>query len=323
MQLTEPLNIVVLDAYVANPGDLSWAEVAQLGRLTIYDRTPPELVCERARNAHALLVNKVALNADTLAALPQLRYIGVLATGYNIVDIDAAHRRGITVTNVPAYSTASVAQLTMAHLLNICCQVQHYTTEVRNGLWSRCPDFSFTDTRLLELSGKRLGVVGFGQIGSAVAKIALALGMRVSAFTSKSADRLPPDVDKAPDLDTLLAHSDVVTLHCPLTATTRHLIDARRLALFKHGAILLNTARGPLVDEQALTEALRSGHLLAAGLDVMALEPPAADNPLLREPGCYITPHIAWASEEARRRLMDIVAQNLRAFTRGTPQNVV
>lgn len=317
------MKIVVLDAYTGNPGDLSWQPMRELGDLILYDRTPPELIIERGLEADAILINKIVITREMMQQWPRLRYIGVIATGFNIVDIEAARDLGIVVTNVPAYSTPSVAQLAIAHLLNICCQVQHYTDEVRDGMWSRCPDFSFTDTRLTELAGKRMGIVGFGQIGQAVAHIALAFGMTVTAFTSKAAADLPEGVEKAESLDALVAEADVVSLHCPLNADTRGMIDARRLALMKPTAILLNTARGPLVDDQALADALHQGRIMAAGLDVMGQEPPTADNPLLSAPNCYFTPHIAWASAEARARLMVVITRNLKTFMEGHPENKV
>ncbi|MBR6284204.1 MAG: D-2-hydroxyacid dehydrogenase [Muribaculaceae bacterium] len=317
------MKIVVLDAYTGNPGDLSWQPMRELGDLILYDRTPPELIIERGLEADAILINKIVITREMMQQWPRLRYIGVIATGFNIVDIEAARDLGIVVTNVPAYSTPSVAQLAIAHLLNICCQVQHYTDEVRDGMGSRCPDFSFTDTRLTELAGKRMGIVGFGQIGQAVAHIALAFGMTVTAFTSKAAADLPEGVEKAESLDALVAEADVVSLHCPLNADTRGMIDARRLALMKPTAILLNTARGPLVDDQALADALHQGRIMAAGLDVMGQEPPTADNPLLSAPNCYFTPHIAWASAEARARLMVVITRNLKTFMEGHPENKV
>ena len=317
------MKIVVLDAYTGNPGDLSWQPMRELGDLILYDRTPPELIVERGKEADAILINKVVITRQMMEQWPRLRYIGVIATGFNIVDIEAARDHGIVVTNVPAYSTPSVAQLAIAHLLNICCQVQHYTDEVRDGMWSRCPDFSFTDTRLTEVAGKCMGIVGFGQIGQAVARIAQALGMSVMAYTSKSAHQLPEGVTKAESLDALVAECDVLSLHCPLTPDTRGMIDSRRLALMKPTAIVLNTARGPLIDEQALADALKQGRILAAGLDVMAVEPPKADSPLLSAPNCYFTPHIAWASAEARARLMVVITRNLKTFMEGHPENKV
>lgn len=317
------MKIVVLDAYTGNPGDLSWQPMRELGELILYDRTPPELIIERGMEADAILINKIVITRQMMEQWPRLRYIGVIATGFNIVDIEAARDHGIVVTNVPSYSTPSVAQLTIAHLLNICCQVQHYTDEVREGMWSRCPDFSFTDTRLMEIADKRMGIVGFGQIGQAVAKIALSFGMKVTAFTSKEASALPSGVDKAESLDALMTDCDVVSLHCPLNDETRGMIDRRRIALMKPTAILLNTSRGPLIDEPALVEALTEGRIMAAGLDVMAVEPPRDDNPLLTAPNCYFTPHIAWASAEARARLMVIITRNLKTFMEGHPENKV
>lgn len=317
------MKIVVLDAYTGNPGDLSWQPMRELGDLILYDRTPPELIIERGMEADAILINKIVITRQMMEQWPKLRYIGVIATGFNIVDIEAARDHGIVVTNVPAYSTPSVAQLAIAHLLNICCQVQHYTDEVRDGMWSRCPDFSFTDTRLMEVAGKEMGIVGFGQIGQAVAKIAIALGMTVCAFTSKDASALPPGVTKAESLDALMASCDVLSLHCPLTPETRGMIDRRRLAMMKPTAIVINTSRGPLIDEEALAEALHENRIMAAGLDVLATEPPKADNPLLKAPNCYFTPHIAWASAEARARLMVVITRNLKTFMEGHPENKV
>ncbi len=316
------MKIVVLDGYAANPGDLSWDELKALGDCTIYDRTAPEEVWQRAEGAEVLLTNKTVLTADHLAALPALKYIGVLATGYNVVDIDAARRHGITVTNIPAYSTASVAQLVFAHILNIAQQVQHHSDAVRSGRWASCKDFCFWDTPLMELHGKKLGIVGLGNTGSATARIALGFGMTVCAYTSKSHFQLPPEVHKM-ELDELFRECDIISLHCPLTDTTRHLVNAERLRLMKSTAILINTGRGPLVDEQALADALNAGTIHAAGVDVLSQEPPHADNPLLSAHNCFITPHIAWASTAARQRLMHVMTENLKAFQAGTPINVV
>lgn len=317
------MKIVVLDAYTSNPGDLTWDGLRQLGECVIHDRTPVDQIVERSLEADALLINKVVITRQIMEQLPKLKYIGILATGFNIVDVVAARELGVTVTNVPAYSTPSVAQLAWAHLLNICCMPQHYTDEVRDGMWSRCPDFSFTDTRLIELSGKTMGIVGFGQIGSAVARIAMAMDMPVMAYTSKAQEQLPTGVTKARDLEQLFSESDVVSLHCPLLPDTRGLVNRERLALMKPTAILINTSRGPLVDEQALADALNNEQIFAAGLDVLAVEPALADNPLLTARNCFITPHIAWASGEARVRLMRVVESNLKAFQEGHPENVV
>lgn len=316
------MTITILDGYALNPGDLSYDCLRQFGELTIYDRTAPEEVIERAKDADALLINKVVLGEKELAQLPRLRYIGVQATGYNVVDVEAARRHGITVTNIPSYSTHSVAQMVMAHLLNITQSVDHYARENRAGRWTGSPDFCYWDNSPIELAGKQMGIVGFGRTGSAVARLAEALGMKVAAYTSKQQEALPEGVEKLP-LDELFTSSDVVSLHCPLTPDTHHLVNAQRLALMKPTAILINTARGPIVDEQALANALNSGTLHAAGIDVLCEEPPRAGSPLLTARNCFVTPHIAWATLEARTRLLQICEANLRAFIEGHPQNVV
>lgn len=316
------MKITILDGYGMNPGDMSWAPLEELGDLTVYDRTAPEQVLERAAGSEALLTNKTVLTAETLRALPQLRYVGVLATGYNVVDIDAARELGIVVTNIPAYSTDSVVQMVFAHLLAITNRVEHYTDENRRGRWSTNPDFCYWDTPLHELSGKTFGIVGLGNIGMAVSRVARAFGMKVKAYTSKRIEELPDGVSKA-GLDELFETSDVVSLHCPLTESTRHLVNADRLAQMKPSAILINTGRGPLVDEKALAEALNSGRIHAAGLDVLSSEPPAADNPLLTARNCFITPHLGWATKEARERLLRIAADNLRGFITGDVRNNV
>lgn len=317
------MKIVVLDGYTENPGDLSWDALRQLGDCTVWERTAQNQVLERAADADVVLTNKVPLGRAEFDALPKLKFVGVLATGYNIIDLDAATDHNVVVTNIPAYSTNSVAQMVMAHLLNIVNQVQHYTDEVRSGKWSSCPDFCFYDTPVFELCGKTMGIVGLGHIGMAVARIAVSMGMKVLAYTSKDAAALPDGVEKALLLDDLFAASDVVTLHCPLTADTRHMVNAHRLGLMKKSAILINTGRGPLVDEQALADALNAGEIYAASVDVMSQEPPCADNPLLTARNCHFTPHIAWASKEARVRLMDIAVDNVRKFLAGQPVNVV
>lgn len=316
------MNIVILDGYALNPGDLSYDRLTQFGTLKVYDRTTPEQLIERAREADALLTNKVVLGEQEMSQLPRLRYIGVQATGYNVVDVEAARRHGITVTNIPAYSTASVAQMVMAHLLNITQSVEYYAQQNRAGRWSTNPDFCYWDTSLIELVDKQMGVVGFGRTGGAVARLAQAFGMRVVAYTSKPQSELPEGVEKV-SLESLFATSDVVSLHCPLVPATHHLVNAERLALMKATAILINTARGPVVDEQALADALNSGALHAAGIDVLCEEPPCSDSPLLTARNCFVTPHIAWATIEARTRLLDICEANLRAFIDGHPQNVV
>lgn len=316
------MKIVVLDGYAANPGDLSWEELATLGSLTVYDRTSPEELAQRAADADIVLTNKVAFDADTLRSLPNLKYIGVLATGYNVVDVETAHSLGIAVTNIPAYSTDSVAQMVFAHILNITGRVGYYALENRLGRWSDNPDFCYWDTPLIELAGKTIGIIGLGNTGSATARIALAFGMKVKAFTGKRQSDLPEGIEKAA-LDDIFAEADVVSLHCPLTEDTRHLVNAGRLRSMKPSAILINTGRGPLVDEQALADALNEGVIYAAGVDVLSSEPPKNDNPLLSAKHCYITPHIAWATKEARTRLMQIAVGNVAAFIAGNPVNLV
>lgn len=316
------MKIVVLDGYAANPGDVSWEAMQSLGELTVYDRTAPDEVLERVAEADAVLTNKVVITAAMMAQLPALKYIGVLATGYNVVDVKAAREQGIIVTNIPAYSTDSVAQLTFAHILNITHRVGHYASQNRQGRWSSNPDFVYWDTPLIELSGKTMGIVGLGSIGMKVATIARQFGMDVFALTSKNSSDLPQGLQKT-TLDGLLAISDVLSLHCPLTDDTYHLIDAKALSKMKPGAILINTGRGPLVDEEAVAKALESGQLMAYGADVMSVEPPQPSNPLLRCPNAYLTPHIAWATFEARQRLMQIAVDNLQCFIDGQPQNVV
>ena len=316
------MNIVELDGYAANPGDLSWEPLRELGELTVYDRTPASLVVERAKDADIILINKVIIDEEVLSQLPRLKYIGVLATGYNVVDVEAAKRRGIVVTNIPAYSTESVAQMTFAHILNITNRIGHYARQSREGRWSSNPDFCYWDTKLCELSGKTIGIVGLGNIGMRVATIARFFGMDVFAYTSKNSADLPEGIQKT-TLDGLYAVSDIVTLHCPLTADTRHLINAESLAKMKEGSILINTGRGPLVDEEAVAEALASGHLGCYGADVMIDEPPSPNNPLLAQRNAFITPHIAWATREARQRLMDICVSNVKAFIEGKRLNIV
>ena len=316
------MKIVVLDSYGMNPGDLSWDALKELGEVTIYDRTSEDEVYQRCSNADIVLTNKVVFDADTIWKLPNLKYIGVLATGYNIVDTVAACDNDIVVTNVPAYSTDSVAQLTFAHILSIANRVEHYAIENRNGRWANNPDFVYWDTPLIELTGKTLGIVGLGLIGMKVAKMALCFGMDVFAVTSKHRKDLPEGIQKT-TLDGLLATSDILSLHCPLKPETREMINATTLAKMKHGAILINTGRGPLVNENDVAEALKSGQLGAYGTDVMCQEPPSADNPLFSAPNFYSTPHIAWATFEARQRLMKTVVDNVKAFIEGKPVNVV
>lgn len=312
------MKICILDGYSLNPGDLDWSPVERLGDVTLFDRTPADKIVERAADADIVLTNKVPFSADTLRQLPRLRFICVLATGYNIIDTEAAARQGVVVANIPAYSTMSVAQMAFAHILNITNHVASYTREVADGKWTNCPDFCFWDSALTELAGKTMGIVGLGNTGMATARIAVAMGMKVVALTSKSADTLPEGITPAP-LDDVLASADVVSLHCPLTPSTRHLINAASIAKMKPSAILINTGRGPLVDEQAVADALNGGRLAAFGADVLSQEPPRGDNPLLSARNCFLTPHIAWATLEARTRLMSTATENVRQFIAGEP----
>ena len=314
------MKIVVLDGYCLNPGDLDWAAFEQLGELTVYDRTPANLTIERSKDADVLLTNKTVLNAENMSQMLNLKYVGVLATGYNVVDLDYAASRGIMVTNIPAYSTASVAQMVFAHILNITNSVEHHSQLVHNGAWSGSIDFCFWDRLQVELAGKTIGLVGLGNTGMATARIALAFGMKVIAVTTKK--NLPYGI-KSVSYSDLWQQSDIISLHCPLSADTRNLVNASTIAQMKPTAIVINTGRGPLIDERALADALNTGRIAAAAVDVLSTEPPAADNPLLSARNCQITPHIAWATREARQRLMGIAFANLRAFADGSPVNVV
>ncbi len=316
------MQIVVLDGYTLNPGDLSWDELKELGTCEIFDRSTPEEVVPRARDAQIVLVNKMELWREVIGQLPKLRYIGVLATGHNIVDGQAARQRGVPVTNVPTYGTQSVAQVVFAHLLNLTQRVGHHARTVAEGRWSGCEDFCYWDFPLVELAGLTMGIVGFGRIGRAAAELALAFGMKVLAYDPALPADLPQGVEIV-DLDAIFRRSDVISLHCPLTPETQQLVDRDRLALMKPSALLINTSRGPLIDEGALAEALNSGGIAGAGLDVLSIEPPPADNPLLSAENCFVTPHIAWATRAARQRLLHTVVENVRAFLEGRPQNVV
>ena len=316
------MNIVILDGFTANPGDLSWETLKEMGNVTVYDRTSTSETVARAAEADVVLTNKVVIGKEEMGRLSHLKYIGVLATGYNVVDIEAAHERGITVTNVPAYSTESVAQMVFAHLLTVTNRTEYYAQENRKGRWTNNKDFCYWDFPHMELAEKTFGIVGLGNIGQRVAEIALAFGMKVKAVTSKPAVALPTGIGKA-DLEELLATSDVVSLHCPLTNRTRHMINPQTLQLMKPSAILINTGRGPLVDDQAVATALAEGRLSAFCADVLTEEPPKADNPLLKQPNAFITPHIAWATNEARTRLLQVAISNVKAFLDGKPQNIV
>jgi glycerate dehydrogenase len=331
------MQIVYLDSHTLNPGDLSWESFTALGPCTIHDRTPPEETVARATPAEIVLTNKTQLPRQVIEQLPRLRFIGVTATGYNIVDVAAARERNVPVCNVPNYASQSVAQMVFAHLLNLTLRVADHGHGVAEGRWSRNPDFCYWDYPLVELAGLTMGIVGFGQIGRTTARIALAMGMNVLAYdVVGAAVALPPRSGSATatptasttdvrfaGIDELFRESDVVTLHCPLTPETQDLVNARRLAMMKRSAYLINTGRGPLVDERALADALRAGQIAGAGLDVLSIEPPPPDHPLLVAPNCFITPHIAWATRAARVRLLDVTVANIRAFIAGKPQNVV
>ena len=323
-----PPTIVILDGHTANPGDLSWEAIEAIGPCTVHPRTAPADVVARAREADILLTNKTPISREAIAACERLACIGVLATGYNIVDVDAARDRGVPVCNVPEYSTPNVAQAVFALLLELTNRVGHHAETVRAGRWVACEDFCYWDGDLVELAGLTLGIVGYGRIGQSVAAVGRAFGMRVIATRRTAPGSTAADGTPLVDLDTLLAAADVVSLHCPLTPETRGLIDGRTLGLMKPTAFLINTARGPLVDEAALARALASGRIAGAGLDVLSVEPPPASNPLLNLPfpqaqRCVITPHVAWATRNARKRLIEATAENLRAFVAGRPRNVV
>ena len=316
------MKIVVIDGYTLNPGDLSWDELRALGECEVYERSTDEELLSRSAAAEILLTNKMEVRSRHMERLSKLRYIGVTATGYNIVDVGAARERSILVTNVPAYGTASVAQMTFALLLELCHRTGHHAQTVSDGRWAKSPDFCYWDYPLVELDGLIMGIIGFGRIGQTVARLAQAFGMKVVATGRSKPTDLPASIAWF-DLETLLRTSDVVSLHCPLTAETKQMINAERLKLMKPTAFLLNTSRGPLIDEAALAAALHAGQIAGAGLDVLSVEPPAAANPLYQAPNCFITPHISWATRAARSRLMRVAVENVAAFIGGEPQNVV
>lgn len=316
------MKLVILDGYALTHGDLSWQALSAfegIDEIEVYDRTSKEMVVERAKDADLILTNKTRLRVEQLKALPKLKYIGVLATGYNIVDVDFAKEQGIVVTNVPSYGTDAVAQFVFAQLLEICHQIRHHSDAVKSGRWNQHEDFCFWDTPLIELAGKTIGLIGYGRIGERTAEIAKAFGMKVRAYKPSAVVGSGDFVS----LETLLKQSDVISLHCPLTEHTRHILDALAFEQMKHGVIILNTARGPLIDEEALYQHLKSGKVLAAGLDVLAVEPPKGHHPLFDLPNCFITPHIAWAPKEARERLLDIAIENVKSYVNGQPQNEV
>ena len=311
------MKIVILDGYTENPGDLSWEGFEKLGDLTVYEHTPTDEIISRIGDAELVITNKTPISAETFSACPQIRYVGVLATGYNIVDVNAAHERGIVVTNIPTYGTQAVAQYVFALLLELCHHVGHHNTAVQNGRWTDGRDFCFWDYPLIELAGKTMGIIGYGRIGRATAAIARAFGMNVIAYDTFSTD------SEVRPLDELLAQSDVISLHCPLTKENQGLINKAAISKMKDGVMLINTARGPLINESDLRNALLSGKVKAAALDVVSVEPIQKDNVLLGLDNCLITPHIAWAPKESRQRLMDVAVDNLAAFLSGTPVNNV
>jgi len=315
-------NIIVLDGHTLNPGDLSWEGFEKLGKLTVYDRTPADKVVERIGDAEIVITNKTPITKEVLEAAHGIKYIGVFATGYNVVDVDAAQARGIPVTNIPAYSTAAVAQFAIGLLLEICHNIGHHSQAVHSGRWEACWEFCFWDWPQIELAGKTMGIIGFGRIGQATAKIAAAMGMEILAYSRTETDEGRKAGRYVP-LDELLAKSDVVSLHCPLTPATQGIINKDSIAKMRDGAILVNTARGSLVNEQDLADALNCGKIMAAAVDVVSEEPIKGDNPLLKARNCFITPHIAWAPRETRARLMDIAVENLAGFLADAPVNVV
>ena len=316
------MNIVVLDGYTLNPGDLSWKDLESQGPCTVYDRSAPEEVVPRAKDAEIILTNKTVLSSDTIKQLPKLKYIGVLATGYNIVDIETAHDNDIPVTNVPTYGTQSVAQIVFAHLLNLAHHAAHHAQTVKSGRWTSSPDFCYWDTPLIELAGLTMGIIGFGRIGRATAKLALAFGMNV-IFYDTTKPSSTPEGCQLTGLDDIFRTSDIISLHCPLTSDTKKIINRERLESMKKTAFLINTSRGPLVDEQALADALNNETIAGAALDVLSEEPPRENNPLVTARNCYITPHIAWATLAARKRLLRVAVDNVASFLAGKPHNVV
>ncbi len=315
------MKLVVLDGHTLNPGDLSWEALQALGTCEIHDRTPPELVAARCADAEVVITNKALMPREVIAALPKLRFIAVTATGFNVVDAAAAREHGVSISNVPLYGTRAVAQFTIAMLLELCHRIGMHSDSVRAGDWVKSADWCYARTPLLELDGLTFGIVGWGRIGQATADIARAMGMKILA--SSRTPKPPRDGVEFVDTDTLFRRADVVSLHCPLTPETKNLVNAERLALMKPTALLLNTSRGPLLDEAAVAAALNSGNIAAAGLDVLSTEPPKADNPLLAARNCLITPHQAWAAKAARARLMETTVANVKAFISGTTQNVV
>jgi len=316
------MKIVILDGYTENPGDLSWEGFERLGDLTVYDRTPVDKIIERIGDAEIVLVNKVPVTRETMDACRNIKYIGVLATGFNIVDIEAAREKGILVSNIPTYGTDAVGQFAIALLLEICHHIGHHSQAVKEGRWENNPDWCFWDYPLIELAGKTMGIIGLGRIGKRTAKIAGAMGMKVIAYDANFTDE-SREVAEYVDIDELFARSDVICLHCPLFHSTQGIINKDTIAKMKDGVIIINNSRGPLIVEQDLADALNSGKVYAAGLDVVSTEPIRPDNPLLKAKNCIITPHISWAPKESRQRLMNIAVDNLKSFLEGSPVNIV
>jgi len=316
------MKIVILDGYTENPGDLSWEGFEQLGELTVYDRTPQDEITQRIGDADIVITNKTPITDVTIAACPNIKYIGVLATGYNVIDVDAAKKKGIPITNIPTYGTNAVGQFTIALLLEICHRIGEHDRVVKSGKWQNCQDFCFWDYPLIELDGKTMGMIGFGRIGQAAGRVAKALGLNVIAYDEMESET-GREIAKYVSLDELYAQSDIISLHCPLLPSTQGMINGDSIAKMKDGVIIVNTSRGPLIVEQDLTDALNIGKVYAAAVDVVSVEPIKADNPLLKAKNCIITPHIAWAPKESRQRLMDIAVSNLKAFIDGNPINIV
>ena len=317
------MKLVVLDGYTLNPGDLNWEGIKKFGNLEVHDRTPENLIVERCMGAEIIFTNKTPLRESVLSQLPDLKYIGVLATGYNVVDVDYAKSRGIAVANVPGYGTASVVQMTFALLLELCQHVQRHSDSVREGDWAASPDFCYWNYPLIELEGKTIGIIGFGSIGQKVADIATAFGMNILGFSRTKSDQSHRKNFQWAELDQLLSTSDVVTVHCPLFPDTQGIINKNTLKMMKRSAFFLNTSRGPLMVDQDLADALNEGIIAGAGIDVLSVEPPSPDNPLFKAKNCLITPHIAWATKEARSRLMGIAENNLSSFLNQKPINIV
>lgn len=317
------MNIVVLDGHTLNPGDISWEAIEILGDITVYDRTPEDKIVERSLGAEIVFTNKTPLTASVLEQLSHLKYIGVLATGYNVVDVEYARSKGILVTNIPGYGTASVVQMTMALLLELCQHVKLHSDSVRSGDWARSPDFCYWKTPLIELEGKTMGIIGFGRIGQKVADVASSLGMNILGSARTRSNQTARANFSWAEIPEILSESDVVSIHCPLFPETEGLINAKSLKLMKRSAFLLNTSRGPIIVDEDLAHALNNGLIAGAGIDVLSVEPPSADNPLFKAKNCIITPHIAWATKEARLRLMKMAGENLSMFLKGNPANVV